>query len=69
MLKCFVPKCRASVNGATGFDEVQRFRKHLVKKHPEVRIKSMEHLLELRLMAEKKQEMTEQQFLEWLAED
>jgi hypothetical protein len=68
-LKCIVPKCRVSVNGITGFDELQRFRKHLVKMHPEIGPLTMERVMELRLMAEKAQELTQEKFLEWLAED
>jgi hypothetical protein len=69
MLKCIVPKCRASVNGLTGFDEIQRFRKHLVKKHPELGSMTLERVMELRLMAEKNQELSQEDFLKWLAED
>lgn len=66
MLKCPIPKCRASVNGLTGHDELQKFGKHLRKVHDKQM--GMEELLEFRVMAEKKQEMTQEQFLEWLAE-
>ena len=49
-MKCTMPKCRAQINGMTGFQEIQKVQQHFARAH-KVRL-SMNEAMEVRINLE-----------------